>query len=534
MADPSDGSVVDELPGVQTTSPRVRRRALWGALAALAVVAGGLAVVATGDDGSPRLPIALGGTGEERTAAPAADMAMAAWVHYVAGDDLPLLGGDGPAYRLKGSVGSGDVERLARGLGLSGRPVHEDQVWRLATPDGTLEVYEGGGGLWWFSSEDLSSRDADGSVSSTGGGSSGSEGCAADATTCTSPDAPQTPPQTADAMPACTADTPPEECADSPKPDEPFVPPADLPTRAEAEAQARELFTTLGAAIDDAAVTVDGPYEAWFVMFEPRVDGLAASGLSYTASIGPKGKLLSAGGVVNRAEEVGTYPTLDTHGAIDRLNDGSGFGAPQPAQTEAEASAPADPGEETVTSTGDERVGPDGEPAATEPAIGCEAAAGDPSGKDAAEDQPAPEGEPVPLPILTPCYDEPPSEPVEIVLHRAERILTVIGANDNSSDTYLVPGYRLRGDDEALVEVASVDDDSLLPAPEPAPEPAEDPGTDTTGGSDEPATRCAPPEPGPDGAAPDICRDPNTVEPSEPSTAPPGAEGGGAAPGSGG
>ena len=75
-------------------------------------------------------------------------------------------------------------------------------------------------------------------------------------------------------------------------------------------------------------------------------------------------------------------------------------------------------------------------------------------------------------------------EPQEVVLHEAERILVLIGANDGSGDAYLVPGYRMRGGDEWVVDVPAVDDESLLPTTpvdpaddkgsiEPAIEPAE-------------------------------------------------------------
>src|SRR5690349_4451296 len=96
MVDGTGGPEVAELP--QPARSSARRRALWGALAVLAVAAGALAIVANDDSDPPRLPIALGsGTPESRSAAPtagaAADMAMYAPIHYVAGDDLPVLGG---------------------------------------------------------------------------------------------------------------------------------------------------------------------------------------------------------------------------------------------------------------------------------------------------------------------------------------------------------------------------------------------------------------------------------------------------------
>jgi hypothetical protein len=82
-----------------------------------------------------------------------------------------------------------------------------------------------------------------------------------------------------------------------------------------------------------------------------------------------------------------------------------------------------------------------------------------------------------PMPV-EPMPTEPP-EPTEVVLHGAERILVVLMASDGSTDRYAVPGYRMTGDDGAVVEVPSVDDDSLLPTTTVAPP---DDSTTTDGG----------------------------------------------------
>src|SRR5688500_18272294 len=179
MADETGSGPAGDLT-LETTTVTVpgRRRALWAALAVVAVAAGGLAVNAgqDGSDGPPRLPIALGSAGDAESAAgmaaPAADMRMA-WITYLAGDDLPTLGGEAGAYKVTGAVDEGRVRALADALGLSGDPVHEDGFWHLRTDDGVLEVYEDGGGSWWYSAQ---SFEGDAGTSS-GGGSSGSPGC---------------------------------------------------------------------------------------------------------------------------------------------------------------------------------------------------------------------------------------------------------------------------------------------------------------------------------------------------------------------
>ena len=96
-----------ELTLEPATVVRTRRpRALWAVLAAVGLAAGALVVTSAGDDGTqrPGLPVALGSAiGRPVEGAMAAD-SMLAWITYVAGDDLPALGGEAPAYRLRGDV----------------------------------------------------------------------------------------------------------------------------------------------------------------------------------------------------------------------------------------------------------------------------------------------------------------------------------------------------------------------------------------------------------------------------------------------
>jgi hypothetical protein len=248
------------------------------------------------------------------------------------------------------------------------------------------------------------------------------------------------------------------------------TPPADLPSKDEAQAIARDLFRAAGADLDRVDLRVDGPYDGWQVSFEPRLDGLPVSGLSWSATIGPKGAILGASGTIARYEHLGSYPTLDTAKAIDRLNDGSAWGGPGVAARDLVAPAVGcavpDVPITTIPPETTELVDPaTSSVTATEPAVGS-------------------------------CDPAVPAEPTEVVLHGAERILVVLMASDGSDHQYLVPGYRLTGADGAVVEVPSVDDESLLPTTT-VP-------VDVTG-STAPATGCAPMAPGPDGAVPDIC-----------------------------
>jgi hypothetical protein len=391
---------------------RPGRLALWGARAARVVAVGAVAVVAGRDGGggdqigARRLPIALGSsaggtaTAEGRAAGPATDMAMLAYVHYSAGEDLPALGGDGAAYRLRGGVDVGALRAVARALGLQGEPARDpDQKdsWTVRDGDALLTASEHGGS-WWYSSDSPAMDRGAGSSS----GSSGSSG-AVD---------PSCPPDAKciDPVPVTTTTV--------------FVPPADLPSEAEARRIAVELFERTGADLAGADITAEGPYESWFVSAYPKVAGLPVSGYGYTASVGPKGVILDAAGVLSRPEDLGPYPTLGTRQAIERLNAGMSFGY----------------------------------------GLG--------GGREQAVDD---------LAVSSSAAPVAPSEPIEVVLHGAERILVLVSAADDSGDTYLVPGYRMTGDDGQVAEVPAIDDEAMLPTPTTTPAPASAGGAAPTG-----------------------------------------------------
>jgi hypothetical protein len=482
---------------------RPRRRgvlALWGVLAALAVGIGAVAVLA-GDDDPPKLPIALGGAAGDGRAtaeadAPAGDaaMTMLAWVRYVAGDDLPALGGAGPAHRLSNAVDPDRLEAVAAVLGLDGELREEPEspgTWTITAADGsTLSAGPYGGGGWWYSSGALMSSGGGSSGSSGSGGSGGSAGCAPDDTTCQDTlarereAAAKEEAGATDVVDPCPADT---ECTVAPTPaPEPVVPPADLPSEAEAEARALDLFRGLGVDVEGAAVTVEGPSDAWYVSIEPRVDGMVVSGYVFNAAIGSNGDITTAGGVLNRPEHLGDYPTVDTRAAIDRLNEQtSGYGGGR------------EPGIAYDTGTSD---------------VDCAAATGVAEAEAEARDGAA--LDPAVAPSTPVCEAAPPTEPTEVVLHEAERILLLVPGFQEGDDSYLVPGYRFRSDETGWVDVIAVDDGSLLPPPatdqpQPMPLPEPDPGPTTVvepGGT----PGCAPVEPGPDGAVPDICLDPDS------------------------
>lgn len=449
---------VEELTLEPVTLVRSRRpRALWGVLAAVAVAAGALVVVSAGDDDAsrPELPVALGSSTAREASAAAAD-SMMAWITYVAGDDLPALGGEAPAYRLAGTVEDGQVRALADVLGVDGEIVHDGPAWRVTGDAGTVEVYEGGGAQWWYSP--ASAMDG-GGASGSSSGAAGVEGCAESpegvvtdcgvdtATTyqdCTTSDECATPPECAPG-----ADCP----VPLPEPIDPPAPPADLPTEDEARAIAVDLLAATGLDTGDAVVTVDGPYDAWYVMVEPRVDGVA-SGLLASVSVGSAGEITSAGGYLGVPERLGDYPVLTTHEAIARANaqmdDGGWFAyAPgAPARDTGVAIA-----EESVTTMNPCKVQPDGsEICEIEPDIAC------------AQQDPA-LGAPDTLECVAP-EPRPAPEPIDVVLVDAEPTLVLLPAIDGSSDVYLVPGYRFSDADGGRVDLPAVADEALTGTPE--------------------------------------------------------------------
>jgi hypothetical protein len=387
-----------------------QRIVLWGALGALVVAAaGGAVVMASGDDGEgdggpPRLPLAMASAGEEASA-DAAEPADAAAIGlapttYVAGDGLPALGGEAPAYRLPADASSERVSELAGALGLSGRPESTgDGSWALEDGDRRLDVY--GPANTWTSytlvgpDTAVSSgpgapapdtppapdapvaSDDTGTGGATGGGVSGSSTgsgvrgrVAAPTTTIVCVMAPCEPP-VEDPVPdpagpsttvaAPTEPAPPTEpgvpaevppcvpgpavlCpAGAPILDEPLP---GLPTEEEATAIATELLDATGVDVAGARTTASGGIAEWFVEVEPTVGGLPAPGLASAVTVGVDGVVVSASGPVGPPTGLGDYALLTTAEAIDRLNEAgsvSAAGAAGAAESGAATGSGADP-----------------------------------------------------------------------------------------------------------------------------------------------------------------------------------------------
>jgi hypothetical protein len=501
--------VNDELTLERSSGEPARRpRALWGALAALAVLGGTLAVVAaSGGDGSDHpavLPIGLGGSGSARSeGGMSADSSMAAWITYVAGNELPELGGEAPTYELVAVVDEGRVRALAEVLGFEGdvaflRDVPTDlgEPWRIESEAGVLEVYGDSLGAWWYSAGAGSS-----SSGSSGAGwaphPGGTEECAPGGVCAEAEATRPRPPVLDDGVSS-------EECMVTQAADGSTVQecvshgpatPGDLPSSDEAESLALDLLAATGLDVDEARVTVEGPYDAWYVMVEPLLDGVAVSGWISTVGVGSHGAIVSASGSLASAQRVDDYPLLHTRAAIDRLNAHSaGFGGAEPVPLPAPdeplpttslsckvqpdgreicehptTTAPFDRGECVETAQGggpDQSVSsscvgmwcppvPGSDDAPSCPSIECGAAAE--PGTDPATTVPPADCGDAPPPIL------PEPRPIEVVLTGAERVLVLLSAIDGSAASYLVPGYRFTSDDGHVVDVPAVTDDLLAP-----------------------------------------------------------------------
>ena len=92
---------------------------------------------------------------------------------------------------------------------------------------------------------------------------------------------------------------------------------------------ALEVASASGMDVEAARVTVEGPADAWFVTVEAAIDDVPAAGWSTAWRSAPRAWSCTAAGLVAAAEELGTYPLIDTRAAVDRLNAaGSGTAGP--------------------------------------------------------------------------------------------------------------------------------------------------------------------------------------------------------------
>lgn len=380
------------------------------AAAAAALLAGGIALVATGgDDDPPRLDLGAGaaaptvagggdsGRGAESAELAADDMAgtsMMAWVRYVAGDELPDLGGSAPVYRLVAD--DDDLRALADHFGVEGEVTEAEGMQRTIT-QGDAIVGRYGASFWYTSGQEYPGS-SDQPVAS---------GCA------DGPDA------------VC------EEPAPMPPPERP----ADMPSQAEAEKIVRGIAEAAGLDLTDARVTSYDNITTWGVNIELALDGTVIPGWTVYGTVTAGGRVLDAGGALGSREQLGDYPLDTTRVAIDRLNEqmggGPGTGGAEPATepAPAETDVQTDPATQVAPAPG------------SEPAAG-----GGVAGSEGSDAAPSDTAEPAPD-EMTIMPVEGDGEPMTVTLRTAELSYGMVG-NADGTETYLVPAYLLDGEND--------------------------------------------------------------------------------------
>jgi hypothetical protein len=297
-------------------APRRRYSSLIAASVAVAVLlaGGGVAYWASsapgGADGtrgtaagrSDPPPLELGGYAEGDGWAIAPGEPNPSGGSYRAAGELPDGPDSAPVYRLTGEVTRAQVERLARALGVAGRPRLEQDTWKLG-PTGdasgpTLLVAKQAPGTWTYARY---------------GGSAG---------TCTEPAPPEEP-----AKPSQDADSP--VSPRCPAPGETPAGPAGGATKPVSEEAAERAAAPvleavgLGGAQLDAGTT-SGAVRT--VNANPVVGGLPTYGWHTGLQIGADGRVMTGSGPLAAPARGADYPVLGAQETLERLNDLGGSG----------------------------------------------------------------------------------------------------------------------------------------------------------------------------------------------------------------
>ncbi|WEH18657.1 hypothetical protein [Streptomyces sp. VNUA24] len=233
---------------------------------------------APGGDGTPP-PLALDGQGGGGSNGIAPGEPNPYGVTYRADDELPEGPGSAPVYALKGEVTASAVARLAKALGVEGKPTAEGESWRVgAAGDGTepvLRVSREAPGAWTFErytpgTDDCRKAEVCASDGSAGAGDPVSEAVARKA-----------------AMPVLKA-----------------------VGQDDAKLDATQLM---------GAVRV--------VNADPEMGGLPTYGWATGIRIGADGQVLGGSGNLTPPKKGDTYPVVDADRALKLLNDsGQGVG----------------------------------------------------------------------------------------------------------------------------------------------------------------------------------------------------------------
>lgn len=323
----------------------------------------GVALVAVlagqGGDGQKlvKLPVAsMGGAGSEADAATMAapearsSMLYAPGVEYKVKGALPDLPATAPGYRLSDTATEDAIRKVADVLGIQGSVRTEDGSWVVTDGDRALRVMKIPGLPWYVERicPDAPVRDLEitrsqcagvavGWAPAQGEGSSGSGGAVAQDLPATVVPVPPVPAPTTPCPAAADCAVASAKPAVAPVPMPASVTPPDkparpegFPTKAEAEALARETFTTLGAGTE--GIMVEDGWTTWEARVELRLDGLTVLGMDTSVSIGVDG-VERANGWLAGPDRIGDYPLVGVEAGLERLTTPVAAPMPAPAPT---------------------------------------------------------------------------------------------------------------------------------------------------------------------------------------------------------
>ena len=286
-------------------------------------------------------------------------------------------------------------------------------------------------------------------------------------------------------------------------------PPAGVPTKAEAEQRARELFAAVG--LDPAQFEFESYADEW----NASVTGyLTLEGVRTTVSanvgFGENGAVTWAGGFLASPQRGGDYPRIGVDAAIQRLNDQSmawmtGYGPMMrdvavsstggvavgggTAGVSIDAAASGDVAPESGTAV-------EAQEAATETTAAAESYEPMPDETVPSEIAPTDSVMIDPMPMPLDCTDPatscvPEGEPIVITLDAVAPSLEQVWAADGT--VWLLPGYTFTGPEGSMASVVAVEDQYLEQAqPETLPVETAVPATDVAvPATDVPATEVA-------------------------------------------
>ena len=352
---------------------------------------------------------------DTKSGAPEAALAPAFAIDYVVKGTLPTLPPTAPAYRVSKAVTKADVAALAAKLGLKGEVT--DDSGGYSVTDGNHQLTVPGMSsiaIWTYSDQPASG----------GAGGVASSGSAVAAPAC--PQKPCPPGM------ACAA-----VCGGAPVDPKTFE--AHRADRAEAEKAGRDFLARVGVDLTKAHINVNDGITEWTIIADPEVGGLPTTGLSTTVTVGPKGVILNAAGLLGTPDKLGDYPLVGVDAGLERLKSGKWwFGGPRPlGGVEAQLGAPA------------------------------QASAGKSGGGVPTPDQPpAPNAVPPAPPPSASGSDQPQPEPTPVPDPMPRRTVTITGAHLGLVlvDNMLEPAYIFEtGDTGIAPTVPAVQDKFLAP-----------------------------------------------------------------------